>query len=68
MRRFEVLQIRLAIEQAGGDRRLAAGRLGIGLSSLYRKLGEASSVTDGGGPLPPAPRRGREVPRPQAQP
>ena len=40
VRRFEVLQIRLAIEQAGGDRRLAAGRLGIGLSSLYRKLEE----------------------------
>jgi two-component system response regulator AtoC len=37
---FEVGAIRRAIEQAGGDRRLAAERLGIGLSTLYRKLGE----------------------------
>jgi len=39
-RLFEVGAIRRAIEQAGGDRRLAAERLGIGLSTLYRKLGE----------------------------
>ena len=32
--------LRNAIENAGGDRRLAAHRLGIGLSSLYRKLEE----------------------------
>ncbi|CAD5372292.1 Regulatory protein AtoC [Rubrivivax sp. A210] len=41
VRRFEVSLIRRAIEEAGGDRRLAAQRLGIGLSSLYRKLEEA---------------------------
>ena len=40
VRRFEVSLIRRAIEEAGGDRRLAAQRLGIGLSSLYRKLDE----------------------------
>jgi two-component system response regulator AtoC len=39
-RLFEVGAIRQAIEQSGGDRRLAAERLGIGLSTLYRKLGE----------------------------
>lgn len=41
VRRFELALIRRAIEEAGGDRRLAAQRLGIGLSSLYRKLEEA---------------------------
>ena len=41
VRRFEVGLIRRAIDDAGGDRRLAAQRLGIGLSSLYRKLEEA---------------------------
>jgi two-component system response regulator AtoC len=41
VRRFELGLIRRAIEEAGGDRRLAATRLGIGLSSLYRKLEEA---------------------------
>ena len=41
VRRFEISLIRRAIEDAGGDRRLAAQRLGIGLSSLYRKLEEA---------------------------
>jgi two-component system response regulator AtoC len=40
VRRFELALIRRAIEDAGGDRRLAAQRLGIGLSSLYRKLEE----------------------------
>ena len=40
VRRFEVSLILRAIEDAGGDRRLAAQRLGIGLSSLYRKLEE----------------------------
>lgn len=39
-RLFEVGAIERAIEKAGGDRRLAAERLGIGLSTLYRKLGE----------------------------
>lgn len=40
VRRFEVSLIQRAIEDAGGDRRVAAQRLGIGLSSLYRKLEE----------------------------
>jgi two-component system response regulator AtoC len=42
LRRFEVSLIRRAIDDASGDRRAAAQRLGIGLSSLYRKLEEAS--------------------------
>ena len=45
VRRFEVSLIKRAIEDASGDRRLAAQRLGIGLSSLYRKLEEASNDT-----------------------
>ncbi len=40
VRRFEISLIRRAVDDAGGDRRLAAQRLGIGLSSLYRKLEE----------------------------
>ncbi|WP_298834198.1 sigma-54 dependent transcriptional regulator [uncultured Piscinibacter sp.] len=40
VRRFEVSLILRAIEDAGGDRRVAAQKLGIGLSSLYRKLEE----------------------------
>jgi two-component system, NtrC family, response regulator AtoC len=40
VRRFELALILRAIEDAGGERRLAAQRLGIGLSSLYRKLEE----------------------------
>jgi two-component system, NtrC family, response regulator AtoC len=43
VRRFELSLIRRSIDDAGGDRRLAAQRLGIGLSSLYRKLEEAPS-------------------------
>ncbi|MBL8332587.1 MAG: sigma-54-dependent Fis family transcriptional regulator, partial [Rubrivivax sp.] len=42
VRRFELSLIRRAIDEAGGDRRVAAQRLGIGLSSLYRKLEEFS--------------------------
>ena len=42
VRRFEHSLIRRAIDEAGGDRRLAAQRLGIGLSSLYRKLEETA--------------------------
>jgi two-component system response regulator AtoC len=38
LRRIEAGIIRRALQEAGGDRRLAARRLGIGLSSLYRKL------------------------------
>ena len=41
VRRFELALIRRAIDDAGGDRRVAAQRLSIGLSSLYRKLEEA---------------------------
>ncbi|MEO5331738.1 MAG: sigma-54 dependent transcriptional regulator [Magnetococcus sp. YQC-5] len=38
MRHYEIQAIQEAIEEAGGDRRVAARALGIGLSSLYRKL------------------------------
>lgn len=38
LRKFEAEAIAQAIADAGSDRRLAARRLGIGLSSLYRKL------------------------------
>lgn len=40
VRRFEADIILQAIEDAKGDRKLAAQQLGIGLSSLYRKLEE----------------------------
>jgi two-component system response regulator AtoC len=40
MRRFETEVLLRAIEDAGGDRRVAAERLGIHLSTLYRKLDE----------------------------
>jgi two-component system response regulator AtoC len=40
MRNLELEILRRAIEGAGGDRKLAAQRLGIGLSSLYRKMEE----------------------------
>ena len=40
LRRVEIDIINRAIAAADGDRRLAAQRLGISLSSLYRKLGE----------------------------
>jgi two-component system response regulator AtoC len=40
VRRFELSLILRAIDEAGGERRVAAQRLGIGLSSLYRKLEE----------------------------
>ncbi len=40
LRKFEADVVRRAVDEAGGDRRLAAQRLGIGLSSLYRKLEE----------------------------
>jgi two-component system, NtrC family, response regulator AtoC len=45
VRRFEVSMILRAIEECGGDRRAAAQRLGIGLSSLYRKLEEFQGDT-----------------------
>ena len=40
MRKHEAVLILRTIEEAGGDRRAAAQKLGIGLSSLYRKLEE----------------------------
>jgi two-component system response regulator AtoC len=40
VRNFEVRVIREAIAREGGDRQLAARHLGIGLSTLYRKLEE----------------------------
>ncbi|MBI3939124.1 MAG: sigma-54-dependent Fis family transcriptional regulator [Betaproteobacteria bacterium] len=40
LRRFEADVLRRTLDEAGGDRRLAAQKLGIGLSSLYRKLEE----------------------------
>ncbi len=46
LRRYELQVISLAIKTAGGDRRVAANRLGIGLSSLYRKLEEFSAATE----------------------
>ena len=38
VREFEKAVIRDAIDKVGGDRQLAARELGIGLSTLYRKL------------------------------
>jgi two-component system response regulator AtoC len=43
LRRYEIKLLQEAISAAEGDRRAAAQRLGISLSSLYRKLGEAAS-------------------------
>jgi DNA-binding NtrC family response regulator len=40
LRSFEARLIARALQEANDDRRLAAERLGIGLSSLYRKLDE----------------------------
>jgi DNA-binding NtrC family response regulator len=44
MRRIEAEVIFRALEECHGDRRLAAQRLEIGLSSLYRKLEEFSEL------------------------
>ncbi|HWJ96497.1 MAG TPA: sigma-54 dependent transcriptional regulator [Telluria sp.] len=44
VRRFECAVIAKAISDADGDRRLAAQKLGIGLSSLYRKLEEFEAL------------------------
>ena len=38
LKNYELAIIKSAIEDASGDRKLAAKRLGIGISSLYRKL------------------------------
>lgn len=43
VREFERRTIRSAIERAGGDKRRAAGELGISLASLYAKLGDQGS-------------------------
>jgi two-component system, NtrC family, response regulator AtoC len=47
VRRFESTLIGKAISDAEGDRRVAAQKLGIGLSSLYRKLEEYESLGAG---------------------
>ncbi len=47
MRRVEADIISRALRDAGGDRRLAAQKLDIGLSSLYRKLEEMESLAAG---------------------
>jgi DNA-binding NtrC family response regulator len=41
LRRYEQRHIRRVLSRCGGDKRLAARRLGMGLSSLYRKLDES---------------------------
>ena len=48
LRRIEGDIVQRAIEEAGGDRRAAAQKLGIGLSSLYRKIEELEQP----GPVP----------------
>jgi len=40
VRQFEIALIKRTIEESGGDRKAAAQKLRIGLSSLYRKLEE----------------------------
>jgi len=44
MRAYEYALIKRTIELADGDRREAANQLGIGVSSLYRKLEEAGNA------------------------
>ncbi|KIF83858.1 Fis family transcriptional regulator [Noviherbaspirillum autotrophicum] len=44
VRRFECAVVTRAISDAGGDRRMAAQKLGIGLSSLYRKMEEFEAL------------------------
>ena len=57
MRKFEVALILRTIEETGGDRRAAAQKLNIGLSSLFRKLEELG----GNQPLPEGGHAGKEV-------
>lgn len=40
VRRYEASVIQKVLDEAKGDRKIAASRLGIGLSSLYRKMDE----------------------------
>ena len=47
LRALEARLIARALQQANDDRRLAAERLGIGLSSLYRKLEELERMGPG---------------------
>jgi two-component system response regulator AtoC len=49
VREFEHGLILRAIDECAGDRRAAAQRLGIGLSSLYRKLEEHEQARGGAG-------------------
>ena len=49
MRWIEAGIIAKALDEADGDRKLAAQRLGIGLSSLYRKLEELADVRNAHG-------------------
>lgn len=44
VRRYEVELMRQAVEEAEGDRRLAAARLGISLSTLYRKIDDGDKT------------------------
>ncbi|MBL8448025.1 MAG: sigma-54-dependent Fis family transcriptional regulator [Zoogloeaceae bacterium] len=44
LREFEAEIIHRTLAESGGDRRLAAQQLGIGLSSLYRKLEEFENM------------------------
>ncbi len=44
MRRFEASLIAKTLEETGGDRKIAAQKLGIGLSSLYRKMEELADI------------------------
>ncbi len=45
LRSFERRHISAVLASSGGDKVIAARRLGIGLSSLYRKLDEAEVET-----------------------
>ena len=47
VRDFERRYISVVLASAGGDKVKAARRLGIGLSSLYRKLDEIEMVDNG---------------------
>ena len=49
VRDFERRYISVVLESAGGDKVKAARRLGIGLSSLYRKLEELEILKEGPG-------------------